>query len=272
MSGSQLRYSRNRYFLVRSVFILFAALVVALSIPSGAQPQRPVAGRNVNMVAGTTWPDGDPFLQRQNEPSLAVSTRNPQHLLAGANDYRTIDIPFDILNSEEEKKADAWLGVFKSFDGGNSWKSSLLPGFPQDKSTAGEKSPIHGYEAGADPVVRAGTNGLFYYSGVAFNRASETSAIFVARFIDNNNQESGDSISYIGTEIIVKHPKKLKWFLDKPWMAVDIPRRGAGQCRILGTQVGKNKNKEQSFPTGTVYLAYSAIDPDSPDEASQIMV
>jgi hypothetical protein len=29
---------------------------------------------------------GDPFLQRQNEPSLALSSRNACHILAGAND------------------------------------------------------------------------------------------------------------------------------------------------------------------------------------------
>ena len=29
-----------------------------------------IAGRNVNMVSGTEWPDGDPFLQRQNEPTI----------------------------------------------------------------------------------------------------------------------------------------------------------------------------------------------------------
>ena len=52
-----------------------------------------IPGPNVNMVSGTKWPDGDPFLQRQNEPSLAVSTRNPLHLVGGANDYRTVDIP-----------------------------------------------------------------------------------------------------------------------------------------------------------------------------------
>src|SRR5688572_32983748 len=52
-----------------------------------------IPGRNVNMVSGTKYPEGDPFLQRQNEPSIAASTRNPLHLLAGSNDYRTVDIP-----------------------------------------------------------------------------------------------------------------------------------------------------------------------------------
>ena len=82
-------------------------------------------GRNVNMVAGTTWPDGDPFLQRQNEPSIAASTRNPLHLLAGANDYRTVDMP-GLADGDET--GDAWLGLFKSFDGGQRWISTLLPG------------------------------------------------------------------------------------------------------------------------------------------------
>jgi hypothetical protein len=52
---------------------------------------------------------GDPFLQRQNEPSLAVSSRNSLHLLAGANDYRTVDIPTpDIVLGS--LAGDAWLG------------------------------------------------------------------------------------------------------------------------------------------------------------------
>src|SRR5438132_66152 len=85
---------------------VFFVSVVVLCIPAGAQNQRPLVGRNVNMVSGTGWPNGDPFLQRQNEPSIAVSTRNPQHLLAGANDYRTVDVPFDV-DTDDEKKGDA---------------------------------------------------------------------------------------------------------------------------------------------------------------------
>ena len=85
-----------------------------------------IPGRNVNMVSGTEWPDGDPFLQRQNEPSIAASTRNPLHLLGGSNDYRTVDLPGPAASDEET--GDAWLGLFKSFDGGQRWTSTLLPG------------------------------------------------------------------------------------------------------------------------------------------------
>src|SRR5438045_705852 len=86
------------------------SLCILLSLPGAfAQLPSPVVGPNVNMVSGTSWPNGDPFLQRQNEPSVAVSTRNPLHLLAGANDYRTVDL--SLVVSDEH--GDAWLGVFK---------------------------------------------------------------------------------------------------------------------------------------------------------------
>ena len=35
----------------------------------------------------------NPFLQRQSEPALAVSSRHPMHLLAGANGHRAVDLP-----------------------------------------------------------------------------------------------------------------------------------------------------------------------------------
>jgi hypothetical protein len=181
----------------------------------------------VNMVAGTDFLIGDPYLQRQNEPSIAVSTRNPLHLLAGANDYRTVDmeIPAEELPGVQQgiAAADAWLGVFKSFDGGESWISKLLPGSIVDISAESLSSPLHGYGAAADPVVRAGANGLFFYSGIAFNRLQRgLGALFVARFIDNNNKEAGDPIEYLDTKILdTGNPGH---FIDKPWLAVDVPR------------------------------------------------
>src|SRR4051812_22530276 len=115
-----------------------AANALAASMGSGGMLAQ-IPGRHVKMVSGTTLPDGDPYLQRQNEPSIAASTRNPLHLLGGANDYRTVDIP-GLPNGEVT--GDAWLGVFKSPDGGQRWKSTLLPGYPQDQSSDGLASPL----------------------------------------------------------------------------------------------------------------------------------
>lgn len=251
----------------RSSFSLFLAVSIIISVgglmgprlaSQGTSPQIPlIVGRNVNMISGTQLPDGDPYLQRQNEPSIAVSTRNPMHLLAGVNDYRTIDIPFEdkVPGQEFGNQAlgrDAWLGVLKSFDGGQSWKAYLLDGFPQDTSTLGALSPLKAFGTAADPVVRAGTNGLFYYAGIAFNRIDRgTGAIFVARFIDLNNQENADTIKYDGVTIVDQGNAGV--FLDKVWMAVDIPRAGHSYTTL------SISSQEETVPCGNVYLAYSAF-------------
>ena len=155
------------------------SLMVIGAIPFAARAQ--IAGESVNMVSGTQWPGGDPFLQRQNEPSIAVSSANPQHLLAGANDYRSVDVPF--VTDATKMAADAWQGVFKSYDGGQTWKSTLMPGFPQDTSFEGTHSAVRGtagevlYNASADPIVRAGTDGMFYFGGIVFRRGTSDGII-----------------------------------------------------------------------------------------------
>src|SRR5687768_10544913 len=183
---------------------LAAAVAIAIATLSAQIPSR-----NVNMVSGVRLPEGDPFLQRQNEPSIAASTRNPLHLLGGSNDYRTIDIPGlctpDPITGEciEPETGDAWLGLYKSADGGQRWISTLLPGYPQDQTPEGVASPLKAYGAGADPVVRAGSNGLFYYAGLVFDRTENgKSAIFMARYMDLNNREDGDATAYLGTSLV----------------------------------------------------------------------
>ena len=242
------------------VLAFFGTLV--LSPEAKAQ----VAGTNVNMVSGTTWPTGDPFLQRQNEPSMAVSTRNPLHILAGANDYRTVDLELALSGGAET--GDSWLGLFKSFDGGLRWQSTLLPGCVQQTIPQCRDNGALGgvYQAAADPVVRAGTNGMFYYAGLVFDRAtspttaSSLSSIFVARYNDLNNNENIDPITYIDTHIVATGNSAQ--FLDKPAMAVDIPRSGASTCSFNANEPGAGANGgtlsvHQSFAAGNVYVAYT---------------
>jgi hypothetical protein len=257
----------------------FGALAV-LGAARDAHAQIAV-GENVNMVTGRKMPGGDPFLQRQNEPSVAVGSLTSSHLLAGANDYRTVDIPFP--DAPEKAAGDAWAGVFKSLDGGRTWQSTLLPGYPQDPTTLGSTSPLRICRvdpppagsttpvpvkcvAAADPVVRAGTDGLFYYAGIAFTRDALSSKVYVARFLDGNDKENGDvteasdPIRYRDAAVIATggpipaspicpsgaatHPYV---FVDKPWIAVDVPR-GFGTCKLVGNK-----------PAGAVYAVYTAF-------------
>jgi uncharacterized protein YjbI with pentapeptide repeats len=249
---------------VRVRFAVFGLGCIAAFVaapPLAAQ----VAGQNVNMVSGTKWPTGDPFLQRQNEPSMAVSTRNPLHILAGANDYRSVDLE-QVLSGGAET-GDAWLGLFKSFDGGYTWQSNLLPGCPYAIGQCTDSGALSGrFQAAADPVVRAGTNGMFYFAGLAFDRpttansASSVSTIFVARYNDLNNNEQTDPITYIDTHIVATGNSTQ--FLDKPSMAVDIPRAGAATCSFTANEPGVGPNGgtlavHQSFAAGYIYLAYT---------------
>ena len=248
-------------------FVQLCAFAVCCVSSAAAQ----VAGQNINMVSGTNWPAGDPYLQRQNEPSMAVSSRNPEHLVGGANDYRTVDIP----NPQAPTiLGDAWLGVYSSLDGGETWKSTLLPGYPQDTSAVGTSSPLHAYTVATDPTVRAGTHGLFYYSGLVFNRAvGSASGVFVATFQDMNNKGNGDNailmgsgsaahgnpISYIGATVV--ESGNSGQFLDKPWIAVDIPRPGrTATCKING----------QTISSGYVYVVYTQFNGSQNNPSSKI--
>jgi len=272
---------------------LFLGLVVAAAL-AFTTLQAQIPGRNVNMVSGVTLPDGDPYLQRQNEPSMAASTRNPLHLLGGSNDYRTVDIPGVCVKAGPggtcleyaAETGDAWLGLYKSADGGQRWTSTLLPGYPQEPAgegldPQGRKSPLFtgGYKAAADPVVRAGTNGLFYYAGLSFDRGENgKSAIFLARFVDNNNREDRDATAYLGTGLVATASGTDGRFLDKPWMAVDIPRGGnPGTCRIETPgelNVGETQEPPvvQIVPAGTVYVAYTSFFGPSDDRRSEILL
>jgi len=195
------------------ILLFVVAFLIVTGIPIISQSsgqngdlfQTLIAGRNVNIVRD------DPYLQRQNEPSIAVSTLNSRHLLAGANDYLLID---KAGNTTEEVTTDAWLGVYKSYDGGQSWESDLVPGYSKHHD-----SPLAGLEAAADPTIRAGINGWFYYSGIAFERKRKgKSVVFVARYRDN-----GSSIDYVDTTVIDEGTSGQ--FQDKPWIGTDKDNR-----------------------------------------------
>jgi hypothetical protein len=239
------------------------------------------ASQNVNIVSGpvqvtkdpttgTVTILGDPFLQRQNEPSIAVSTVNPLHLLAGTNDYRSVDIPFpDTLTGR--LVGDAWCGWFFSPDGGQSWQSTLVPGYPQDNTPAGLASPLKNYNVCSDPTVRPGPAGMFYYSGIAFHRTTGQSVIWVARFIDRNDTERGNlaknssPIRYLDTTIV--DTGTTGQFLDKTWNAV-LLQPGSGTCTV-NVPNPDGSTESVSVPSMSVYVVWSRF---TGSTSSKIMV
>src|SRR5688500_376184 len=144
---------------------------------------------------------------------------------------------------------------------------------------------MKGYQAGAGAGVRAGTHGLIYFSGLVFDRGENNkSAVFLSRFIDNNNQEGGDPFAYLGSSLVVSSTGEPGTpFLDKPWMAVDIPRGNAPICTISDDSIiptaKKNKNNKknatttgQRIPAGAIYVSYTEFEGEGPTLRSQVML
>jgi len=248
----------------------FIALTTAMAITTPALAQQ--ANQNINVLPVVPQQDefddewfklGDGFLQRQVEPTIAVSTRNPDHLLAFFNDYRAVDIPDDGGLGEETQtvalvlktidfmmagliplpelpfvqrppmaSSEAWVGGSRSYDGGLTWSGLFMPGAPFDLSPASIASPIFGLEAATDPVAVAGPCGYVYVVFMGFTRGDQSKMV-VARFQDLNNQEGGDTWEYQGTNVLeIGNNATNGFFLDKPNINLDV-WRGPGatdQC------------------------------------------
>ncbi|MEO8025413.1 MAG: MBG domain-containing protein [Bryobacteraceae bacterium] len=217
--------------------------------------QRPTVGPNINMVSGTKWPAGDPFLTKQNEPSIAVSSLNAQHLLAGANDYRLVDLSQAVDIPGETGAGDAWVFMFTSADGGASWKSRAMSGCPLNVPQCNSplSSAIKGRQFAADPTVRPGPYGTFFLSFIAANRGTSTNGLVgVQRFIDrNNNVNIGDDP--IAEDVVnVIDTGTSGQFKDKPWVIADVGGRswnGSATCRLPGYAA--------PVPAFNVYVSYS---------------
>jgi hypothetical protein len=267
--------------------LILIVSVTLLLIPTLGLAQQ--ASNNVNVLPLFSDPNdpefflkGDGYLQRQVEPTIAASTRNPDHLLAFFNDYRAVDIPDDTGLGELEQlamlfntsrlvlaaipwlqppqisvppiaAAEAWVGMSRSYDGGLTWSGGFIPGGPFDDSPASLASPIYGLEAATDPVVVPGPCGTFYVVFVAFTRGGE-SKIVVARYEDLNNDEGGDPIVYQGMTVLESgNNAEHGYFLDKPHINLDI-WRGVGAVDACSHRV---------------YVSYSTFNGLTKDEKVQ---
>jgi hypothetical protein len=161
-------------------------LLFVLSAGFLAQPVTQVVaatslGTNIPIV-GESSPD-----RQQVEPTIAVDPRNPSIIVAGAQDLR--------LKSIGQHR---WHGYYRSTDGGQTWSSSLLPGYLGDNSPEGTASPLHRSNTTSDPVMAFDNHGVLYYSGLVFNITNTgdgNTVLFVARYID-------DGATYDGTALV----------------------------------------------------------------------
>src|SRR5438874_3665428 len=170
---------------------------------------------------------------RQNEPAVAVNPRNTRVLVGSSNDY------CGVYNRGALAGAigPIWLGYYRSLDGGLNWTSSLVPGYPDDRSPYAALSQARTASAG-DPVIAWDAHGRAFFgsetSGDPAGTAKTFGDEFVARFRNPGGADAADTtkdgLEYYGTTVGAKGssaPNLLGVFHDKT--AIEADRTG-GPC------------------------------------------
>jgi hypothetical protein len=234
---------RRRLSLAIGIAVAAASFHAAVSAqsPHGGATTAPQPGPNANAASGIVANPADPaallktdlLLQRQNETVVAASTRNPDHILAAANDYRFVDFPQDDFVQEQgfltrllarlslrsaparpparaTIAVGAWTGVYRSCDRGVTHIGSAVPGSPLDSSPASLASPLKAFSNYAasigahaettDPTLVAGPNGQMHLFVLGFIRRADGSVLdgrmFHVSYTDRNDREGGSCFTY----------------------------------------------------------------------------
>src|SRR3989475_9335956 len=96
---------------------------------------------------------------RQNEPSVAVDPRDLRVLIGSSNDY--CGVYAGSTPGNFAPNGPIWLGYYRSEDGGASFVSSLVPGYPGDASPFASLPQIRTASSG-DPVIAWDNHGRVF--------------------------------------------------------------------------------------------------------------
>ncbi|MEP6852213.1 MAG: sialidase family protein [bacterium] len=158
--------------------------------------------------------------RQQNEPSAAMDPRHTSIVVAGSNDYCTVQLA-----------GGTWTGFYRSTTSGAAWVDSLLPGYPTDNSPEGLASPLRqrGINNAGDPVQAWDLQGRLYYMGNAFNRvAPQNGSVWIATY-------DQDAARYRRTVIVGSGTPALNGqFNDKTAIEVDRGVHSPYQGNVYG--------------------------------------
>ena len=90
--------------------------------------------------------------RQQNEPSVAVNPRNARVIVGSANDYCGVFNDGEDADGAPLPVGPIWLGYYRSQNGGASFQSSLVPGYPGDASPYADRAQVRTASSG-DPVL-----------------------------------------------------------------------------------------------------------------------
>lgn len=172
---------------------------------------------------------------RQNEPSAAMNPRNVNVILGSSNDYCGVYAGSPELGPFVPS-GPIWLGYYRSENGGASFTSSLVPGYPGDSSPYAKLAQIRTASAG-DPVITWDSHGRAFFGSETSGDPAGTKKSFGDQFVatfDNPQGEAGNTLNdgkrFVGSVIVAKGtsaPNFLGKFNDKTAIQAD---RTGGAC------------------------------------------
>jgi hypothetical protein len=213
-------------------------------------PPRP----NVDAILGDTLVDVGSqagCATAQDETTIAVNLLDPLNVVAGANDYR-------LFNSREARNDGSGV-AYASFDGGRTWKDTVLPHLTFQTGATGALSDM---DSAGDPVVAFGAEpNVVYYANLVFSRLNSASGIVVNVSRDGGFTWGEPSIVHLDGVDASGNPTATSIFNDKEWIAVDPIR---GTVYVTWTQFGSSDSPvvvSRSDDQGRSWSAPTRINP-----------
>jgi hypothetical protein len=171
---------------------------------------------------------------RQNEPAVEMDPRDPDVLLGSSNDYCGVYQPPGA--AAPAPIGPIWLGYYRSENGGTSFQSSLVPGYPDDTSPYAALAHVRTASAG-DPVIAWDAHGRAFFGSESSDDPAGTKKTFGDVFVavyDNPDGPNGDTANdgkrFVGSQVVNRGssaPNLLGVFNDKT--AIEADRTG-GSC------------------------------------------
>src|SRR5512132_1010874 len=160
-----------------------------------------------NAYTDQTLNEGTVSRGRENEPAVAVDPRDTSVLLGSSNDYCGVYNRGVLAGAV----GPIWLGYYRSQNGGSSFTSSLVPGYPDDTSPYAALSQARTASAG-DPVIAWDAHGRAFFgsesSGDPAGTAKTFGDVFVARFRNPDGADAPntarDGSEYYGSTVVAR--------------------------------------------------------------------
>jgi hypothetical protein len=170
---------------------------------------------------------------RQNEPAVAIDPRDPAVVVGSSNDYCGVYNRND-AQGNPIAVGPIWLGYYRSENGGGSFTSSLVPGYPDDRSPYAALAKIRTATSG-DPVTAWDAQGRLFMGSESSDDPAGTKKtfgdVYVARFVPAAVGPHPDGKAFAGSVIVAKGssaPNLLGKFNDKT--AIEADHNTDGRC------------------------------------------